>query len=284
MRRDRPAVALPRRRALRSLVLSALLLAPFAPDLGAAELSPDAPVAEWRSLEKDGLLVRHTPADAAVAGEILVVVAEGRTTVEGFFGGAFPRPFAVSVFPGRAELTAFWRREWKEPDFSPQCWMVASGSAETLSLLSPRVFGTEACEHDPSDAAATRLLLVHELVHVFHAQTSPSADFDLEEIAWFVEGLATFASGQLSDGRLTRAREALGKGQGPKRLADAWSGPNRYGFAGSLVAYVDGRWGRKTTVALLRETTPPGLLGRLGVGEAELMDGWRRWVAAGGAR
>ena len=284
MRRDRPAMALPRRRALRPLLLSGLLLAPPAPDLGAAEPSPDAPGAEWRSLEKEGLAVRHAPVDAAVAGDVLAVVAEGRKTVEGFFGRSFPRPFAVSVFPSRAELTAFWRKEWKAPDFTPQCWMVASGSAGTLSLLSPRVFRAEACEHDPSDATATRLLLVHEMVHVFHAQTSPSADFELEEIAWFVEGLATFASGQLSDGRLTRAREALEKGQGPARLADAWTGPNRYGFAGSLVAYVDGKWGRKTTVELLRETTPAGLLGRLGVGEAELLDGWRRWFAAGGTR
>lgn len=276
-----------RRRSRSALVLLALL-APGAAlpgrPLAASGPGGEAGPAGWASLEKDGLTVRYAPADAGTATDVLAAVASGRKTVEAFFGKGFARPFVVSVFPGRAELTEFWRKEWKASEFSPECWMVASGSAETLALLSPRLFRTEACEHDPADAGATRLLLTHELVHVYHSQASPSPDFDLEEIAWFVEGLATFVSGQLDDGRLARAREAVGKGEGPKKLSEAWSGKNRYGFAGSLVAYVDGCFGRATTVALLAETSAAGVLGRLGVSEEQLLDGWRRSLAAGGAR
>ncbi|KAA0255096.1 MAG: hypothetical protein EDX89_07325 [Acidobacteria bacterium] len=265
---------------------------PSAPVLAFAALIPallaaggaEAAGPAWQTLERDGVTLRYTPADSATAAAVLDAAGSGRKSVEAFFGKPFPKPFVVSVFPGRAELTDFWREEWKAPGFTPECWMVASGSAGTLSLLSPRAFSTEACDHDPSDARATRLLLAHELVHVYHSQVSPSADFDLEEIAWFAEGLATFASGQLDAGRLGRAREAVARGQGPKRLSEAWSGKERYGFAGSLVAYLDGRFGRATTVALLAETTAAGVLGRLGVSEEQLLDGWRRFLAAGGAR
>jgi hypothetical protein len=46
--------------------------------------------------------------------------------------------------------------------------MVASGIANTLTILTPRVWKTEAAEHDPDDRDRFRELVAHELVHVFH--------------------------------------------------------------------------------------------------------------------
>jgi hypothetical protein len=123
----------------------------------------------------------------------------GAREAERFFSEPFSRPFDLRVFPDRPSLTAFWRRAWNAPEFEPQCWMVASGTAGTLAVLSPGAWKAEACEHDPRDRAATQKLLTHEIVHVYHGQRSPDPEFqDSEEVGWFVEGLAVLVSGQLA--------------------------------------------------------------------------------------
>lgn len=191
--------------------------------------------------------------------------------------GRFPDTAAVEIYPDRDSFSAGLREAWGIPETA--CWMVGAADDHNLYLLSPGTWGEEACEHDPSDAEHRRLLIAHEAVHVYHGQVNPSEDIGLlEEIGWFVEGLATWASGQLDSEHAGRAAEALADGEGPERLADAWSGPYRYGVAGSLVAYIDDRWGRETLVAALEVTTEAELLALLGTTEAGLLAGWRSWV------
>ncbi len=250
--------------------IAAALLLTFRSTAFAAE--PPA----FRAVAGDGFTLELTDADREREAEVRGLVVRGRGTVETFFGRAYPRAVTVKLFPDRASLTAFWREDWKAPDLVPECWMVASGTARSLPLLSPGVWKKEACDHDPADAIATARLVTHELVHVFHGQSSPSPEFDgLDGIAWFVEGLATFASGQLDAGRLAGAREAVRAGKGPARLEDVWKGKHRYGFAGSLVAHVDATWGRKKVLEMLRGTSQAELLASLGVTEAALLEGWR---------
>lgn len=101
-----------------------------------------------------------------------------------------------------------------------------------------------------------------------------------KDIGWFTEGLATYISGQLEARHRGRAAEAIRSGQDPVRLADAWSGPFRYGVAGSMVAFIDEIWGRGTLADLLRTTSQAQLLAALAVSETELLDRWRGWVAS----
>jgi len=211
------------------------------------------------------------------------MVEVGVHQVEGFFGDRFAGPFDLRVFPDRDSLTAYWRRAWSAPEFEPQCWMVASGTAHTLAVLSPKVWKAQACEHDPSDRQTLQKLLTHELVHVYHGQRNPDPEFqDAEEIGWFVEGVAVLASGQLDGPRTTRAREALASGKGPARLADVWSGPNRYGFAGSLVSHIDRTRGRGNLLRLLGCTTNREILSILGTSEEALLDRWKEDLSQGG--
>src|SRR5206468_2312814 len=101
---------------------------------------------------------------------------------------------------------------------------------------------------------------------------------------WFVEGLAVFASGQLGREYQAQIRELVVTGYAPARLAEIWQGAWRYGVAGSLVAYIDRLAGRERLASLLTATSEGQVLAAAGVGEAELLAGWRASVlAAAGA-
>ena len=157
--------------------------------------------------------------------------------------------------------------------------MVGGADDHTLHLLAPDRWDTEACEHDAADAEHVRRLVTHELVHVYHGQVNPSADLGLlEDLAWFTEGLATYVSGQLEARHQGRAAEAIREGRAPERLADAWSGPFRYGVAGSMVAFIDEAWGRDTLRGLLAATSQAQLLDALGVDEPGFLERWEQWV------
>jgi len=193
--------------------------------------------------------------------------------------GPFPDTVSVQIFADRAGFTEALREAWGIPETA--CWMVGAADDYHLYLLSPAAWTEQACEHDPSDAMHRRLLVTHEAVHVYHGQVNPSDDIGLlEEIGWFVEGLATWASGQLETDHAGRAAEALAAGEGPERLADAWSGPYRYGVAGSLVVWIDARWGRETLREALTWTTWEEFEQRLGITEAEFLADWQRSVEA----
>lgn len=233
----------------------------------------------WQQIRRPGFKLAITTRDSTLAPALLGTISAGVSKIQQFFNDTYRRPFVVRVFPDRASLTAYWRLAWNLPDFKPGCWMVASGTAETLALLSPARWRAEACEHDPADSSRTRLLIIHELVHVFHGQMNPRPDFDgLEAIGWFAEGLATYVSGQLFAGYLANPREAIEKGSAPKQLEKAWSGTYCYGVSGSLVHFIDNCFGRKRISKALAATSEDSLLHIFGVTEAGLLRDWQEFV------
>jgi hypothetical protein len=223
------------------------------------------------------------PADDDVATELSPLLREAVAAVERWFGAPFARPFTITILTDRAAFDASFPPEW---GFSKtDCWMVAAGVADGVRLLSPRVWKDEACEHDAADELHLRNLLAHELVHVYHGQHNPSPDFvDTTGIDWFVEGLATLASGQLEEEHALSARDALEGGVGPKTLGTAWTGKYRYGVCGSLVAFVERELGHARIHELLGATSGDELLALIGMGEEELLERWRAWVLAASAR
>jgi hypothetical protein len=202
---------------------------------------------------------------------------QGRQKVERFFGGPFKKAFAVEVLPHRAAFDEYFRKRWKVPKTAP--WMVASGVADRLTVLSPRVWKTQAAEHDPADAGHVRDLVAHELVHVYHGQHNPRPDFDgMDDSGWLVEGLAVYVSGQLERSHRTAAADALKAGKAPARLADAWSGRYRYGVSGSMVEFVDRRYGRDVVKKLLGVVSNDEALRLLKTSEGEFLEAWKAWV------
>ena len=77
-----------------------------------------------------------------------------------------------------------------------------------------------------------------------------------------------------------RAAEAIAAGEAPAELAEAWSGPYRYGVSGSLVAWIDDHWGRATLREALEFTSWKEFEARLGMTEPEFLAGWENWVTS----
>ena len=210
--------------------------------------------------------------------KIAKMLDAGQHQVETFFHQPFKEVIHVTLAPTRADFDAAFPAAWGMG--KTECWMVATGVADFLVLLSPSVWKAQTCDHDPDDATEVQRIVTHELVHVFHGQHNPSRDFTgADEVGWFVEGLAVLASGQLDRERLQRTVDAVRAGDVPKTLNDSWSGPNRYGRAGSLVQYLDSTYGRTKLIELLPVTRQSELLQRLGITEARLLHDWQAWLA-----
>ena len=216
------------------------------------------------------------PADPA-RGEIVKMVDRGQRQVEAFFHLRFAEAIHFTVVPGRAEFDAAFPASWGMG--KTECWMVATGVADFLVMLSPSVWKTAACEHNPDDATEVQRIVTHELVHMFHGQHNPSRDFTgADEVGWFVEGLAVLASGQLDAERLSKTAAAVRAGDTPRTLNDSWTGPNRYGRAGSLVKYLDEKYGRRVILDLLPVMKQSEFLARVGVTEEQLLRDWQAWL------
>lgn len=228
-----------------------------------------------RRQEEPPYELRFDEVDREVAQALAPVLDRGVADVEAFFGAGFAAPFRVTICRDRPTFDASFPPEWGVTQ--TQGWMVATGVATDLRILSPRVWKTQASGHDPDDAVHLRGILTHELVHVFHGQRNPTGDFTgCESIGWFLEGLAVFASGQLETGHRARAAEAVANGKVPRRLATAWTGEYRYGVCGSLVEHLDARCGRAATMRMLAATTQDELLEVVGIGEDQLLASWAR--------
>lgn len=234
---------------------------------------------EWTTLVTPAYTIHFQETDQAGIFRYMEIISGGCADVQAFFGESIPQKFEVYVYPGRHALDSAWSKAWGMPDFRSECWMVAGGTAKQLDLLSPAKWKTEACEHVYDDSLATRQLITHELVHVFHGQKNASPDFsDITGLDWFVEGLATYASGQCDEARIKRVKKLLDSKTVPSTLDTFWTGNEKYGLSGTMVMYLDKRYGRKTLIGLLPFNRKEELLKHLGVDEPTLLDEWRQFM------
>ncbi len=214
-----------------------------------------------------------------VAGRAEVSAALGarieaqQRAVEAMFRAPL-RPFQLEVLDSHAALEAFVRHELP-------CFAVATATGSRFVMLHPDKWKTEACDHDGDDDEDVDKVILHELVHVAHGQHRPD-DPELDEaeaIGWFVEGLATYLADQLDVRRFGQLQEVVAARAMPRRLDDVWTGKARYALAGSLVAYIDRRWGRPAVLRMLPAISNAQILSILGIGEETLLGDWARSVS-----
>lgn len=211
--------------------------------------------------------------------EYKIYFENGKKSVTDFFESSYNNKFSIYFHPTRTSLDSTWQRDWNMPEFKSQCWMVASGVANKLDIISPKMWDSLACEHNYSEKIKTQNLITHELVHVFHGQQNVSPDFsNVSGIDWFVEGLATYASGQCDSNRILEVQKALLENKIPETLNKFWTGNLRYGLSGTVVMYLDNKYGRKKLTSLLKYNTITDVLISLETTETELLDGWKKYI------
>lgn len=238
-------------------------------------------VGNWITEKHNGYDLVYTASDSKDKEDYTVLLENGIATVKAFFTTTFNQPFAVYLHPNRHSLDSTWQKDWQIPDFSSECWMVASGVATKLDMMSPSRWDKEACEHKYTDTKKTQQLITHELAHVYHGQQNASPDFSsVEGIDWFVEGLATYASGQCDDIRMAEVKQAIADDSIPNELDAFWTGKLKYGLSGSVVMFIDHRYGRDKLTTLLPFTKKTELLAALETTESELLIEWKRYMRA----
>jgi hypothetical protein len=234
----------------------------------------------WSSEKHNDYTLMYTSHDKKDVTIYNHLVESGMMCVRTFFKSKYPTTFSIYIHPNRHSLDSTWQKDWNMPDFKSECWMVASGIGSKLDIISPKVWNTEACEHVYSETTKTQQLITHELVHVFHGQYNTSHDFsEMNGIDWFVEGLATYASGQLNVVRTAEVKQALFEKKTASRLDDFWTGSLRYGQSGSIVRYIDEKYGRDKMITLLKYNKKTDLLAALKTTEEELLAGWEKSVS-----
>ncbi len=247
----------------------------------------------WQVSENQIFTLHYTAPDSSLVPVLTETLLRGVAENSAFFGQPFLRSFDVWCFPDRAALDRQWQHDWGDTTFQSSCWMVASGVAHRLDLLSPRVWDTQACEHgsplvltgsgasfrNEKESAAFRRLITHELTHVYHGQHCRIPDFTgMDALGWWVEGLATYVSGQLDSTRLVRVQAFVREGKAPAQLDQFWSGPQRYGLSGSVVAALDARLGRGMLFRLLPLSTSQEIFAEMQLTEEEIYRIWREYL------
>jgi hypothetical protein len=232
---------------------------------------------DWTATAGPGFTLATAERDRTHVPQLLAWSADGRAAVEAFFGKWFRDDFTVRVFPDRASLVAYWHGVWRTSDLDVRCGSVAAARTREITFLSPSAWATDACGLDASSDEPA-FILTHELVHVLHHQWSPRLGAISSEAPWFVEGLAVFASGQLRRDYAARVRAAVVLGEAPQSLSELWSGPLRYGMAGSVVAYLDAQLGRARLGELLAAASQQEVFAAVGRNAGELLAEWRTWI------
>ncbi|HSD13873.1 MAG TPA: hypothetical protein VLB74_04430 [Flavobacterium sp.] len=234
---------------------------------------------EWLTEIRKGYTLKYTPSDKKNKKEYRKLIENGKSSVEFFFSDTFKKEFEVFVHPNRLSLDKAWQKDWNMPDFKSECWMVASGVATKLDVISPKQWDKEACEHVYSDSQKTQQLITHELVHVYHGQLNISPDFsDVQGMDWFVEGLATYVSGQCDSKRIAEVQKAIAENKTPQSLDQFWTSKIKYGLSGSVVMFIDKTYGREKLKTLLPLNKKSDLLTTLNTTESELLAAWQKHI------
>lgn len=231
----------------------------------------------WKIIDKKEYRLYYLPADKQMAEQVNGYLQSGIQNVSAQFNHPFQNRFDVYLFPDRNSLNKQWQKDWNDSTFQSQCWMVASGVAHRLDILSPTAWIKEACDHNANDTIEIRQVIWHELVHVFHGQYNPDHTFSyIENLDWLVEGAATYISGQLTEKRLQRVKQLVIANKTPASLNDFWKGSEKYGLSGSFISYIDKTYGRKKLFELLSFTNKQDVLKSLGISETELINNWMK--------
>lgn len=238
-------------------------------------------ISNWIVENHIGYKILYTKIDNENKNEYLPYIDSGIKSVQNFFDISYKKEFEIYIHPSRLSLDSQWSKDWKIPDFKSECWMVASGVANKLDMISPKFWDKEACEHSSSDKIEIQQIITHELVHVFHGQINISPDFsDVTGLDWFVEGLAVYVSGQCDTSSFSEIKNVISENKVPLSLDSFWTGKLKYKLSGSVALFIDNKFGRGKLTELLKFNRKEELLKALGITELELLTQWHDYIVS----
>ena len=241
--------------------------------------SVTASVDNWQKSIHKNFTLYYKLDDSNNVRAVETYLENGIKTVQKYFNKSYKKKFKVYIFPSRKELDIQWEKDWNIPGFKSECWMVASGVAHRLDILSINRWKQETCEHNPDDLEAIQKIITHELVHVFHGQQNPVPDFTgLDDLGWLIEGIAVLVSGQLDSKRIEDLAEAREQNKLPDKLTNFWTGKYRYSVSGSLVQFIENKYGKNVINNLLWLTKNEEILNILSVKEEKLVSEWKNSI------
>jgi hypothetical protein len=233
----------------------------------------------WLTKDNRAFTIHYTNEDSALVADYEALAFAGIQKTESFFGERYKNKFDVFIYPHRKFLDSAWENDWKIPGFTSECWMVASGIGSKIDILSPARWTSESCGHSYIDRLQTLQLITHELVHVFHGQRNVSPDFsDVKNMDWFVEGLAAYASGQCDTARIADVVKAIKASAVPSSVDQFWTGNLKYGLSGTLVMYIDKKYGRDKLNQLIPYNRGQKIFEALAISEPQLRSGWKQFM------
>ncbi|WP_339915879.1 peptidase MA family metallohydrolase [Yeosuana marina] len=233
----------------------------------------------WLQKNNEDYTLFYTSNDSENLKEYESFLKNGINVVHDFFQEPFNTNFDIYIHPNRASLDSTWQKDWGMSNFKSQCWMVASGVASKLDIISPKRWDSLACEHVYANITKTQRLITHELVHVFHGQKNKSPDFrNVTGIDWFVEGLATYVSGQCDADRIAKVKNAVLENKAPTSLNNFWKGNLKYGLSGTMVMYLNEKYGHDILVHLLEYNDVKEVFMLLNTTELEILQGWKDYI------
>lgn len=100
----------------------------------------------------------------------------------------------------------------------------------------------------------------------------------MKGIDWFVEGLATYISGQCDSKSSADIKKTIDENKISLLLDSIWTGKLKYRLSGSLVMYIDCKFGRAKLKELLEFNRKEKLLESLDITELDLLTGWATFI------
>ena len=95
------------------------------------------------------------------------------------------------------------------------------------------------------------------------------------ETAFVKDSAGQVVKSKLDEKRLQRIRQLVRDGKTPITLDDFWKGQEKYGLSGSIVAFIDKKYGREKLFGLLKLINKQDTLNSLGLSEEQLLKEWR---------
>jgi len=209
-----------------------------------------------------GMRVLAKPADQADAERLAARIHDQAGTVAEALGSKDTSGIGVIVYPSHKDLHR--KTIGLVGAFLPD-WFIGDNTRDWVLITSPGNPGPSHSRESIEQAA------VHEYVHVLTDRVNKNLGY------WFKEGIALFLADQVPSPDSIRSYRDIGWEDYSNPNALQFAEVGGYTLAYTLIAYIEESYGWNTVVGLVSNDTDLEQI--LGIGQRQLFDDWKGWLA-----